>query len=485
MREAWGVLHPAVPFVDNWHLRLTCEHLQAITQGRLLELGLQNRLAINQPPGTMKSETVSVFWGAWEWGPAGMPHLQYLTATYREDYALRDSRKMRDLVASEWYQARWGDTVVLTSSMPSARRFENTRRGFRWAVPYKSLTAGRGNRVIIDDPHSVDTAESDAERNEVVRLFRESVPSRVNDPMSDAIVVVMHRLHQNDICGAIEDLGLPYVRVTLPMEFEAERRCVTPIGRDPRTYDGELLFPERWPTYVVERDKKATTAYAWASQYQQRPGPRQGNMFLREWMREVRACPATAIRVRGWDLAATKAKARANPAASGPAYTAGVRMSYLAGLYIVEHVERLRGTPGMVEARVKTTARRDDAEFGRPVRLSVPQDPGQAGVSQKAAYAKNLAGHDIRFSPETGDKVDRANPLSAQAEVGNLAIVRSGDPDRDAWIEPFIDELCGFPSSRYKDQVDAASRAFAELQRIINATPDDGDIGEPVGVPHG
>jgi hypothetical protein len=159
---------------------------------------------------------------------------------------------MRDLVSSEWYQSLWPVPLSRVAEMS----FENSAHGFREAKPFASLTGGRGDRVIIDDPHSTETAESETERTRTTRIFRESVPSRMIDPKASAIVIIMQRLHENDVTGQALALKLGYVHLMLPMEFEPERRCILPTGfEDPRTEDGELLFPERFPRSVVERDK--------------------------------------------------------------------------------------------------------------------------------------------------------------------------------------------------------------------------------------
>src|SRR5690606_12890872 len=251
VREASPVLHPATPYSHGWQIDAICAHLEAITDGRI------NRLLINVPPGTMKSLLVSVFWPAWEW--TFRPELQYLTTSYSEAYVKRDSRRMRDLVSSEWYQALWPLSLPRTAEIS----FENSRRGFREGKPFASLTGGRGDRVIIDDPHSTETAESEADRNTAIRVFRESVPTRLNDPERSAIIVIMQRLHEEDVSGQILKLGLGYEHLVLPMEFEPERRWRTSIGfEDPRTEEGELLFPERFPRHVVERDKVPMGSYA-------------------------------------------------------------------------------------------------------------------------------------------------------------------------------------------------------------------------------
>jgi predicted phage terminase large subunit-like protein len=245
------------------------------------------------------------------------------------------------------------------------------------------------------------------------------------------------------------------------MRFEMERQCRTSIGFvDPRSYEGELLDPVRMPRETLDSLEAGMTEYAVAGQNQQRPSPREGGIFKRYWFDFVAAVPAGAKRCRGWDLAASKEKAGTS---KGPAFTAGVKLAENGGEYFIEHSARERGGPADVDRLVKATAISD----GHSVLISIPQDPGQAAIGQKLAFSKLLAGFTFRFSPETGDKVQRANPVSSQAEVGNVKIVRTGDPAKDAWIEPFLEEITMFPSGTYKDQVDALSRAFAELLKPI------------------
>src|SRR4051812_733378 len=211
VKEAWPLLEPNALYVHGWHIDFICAHLEAITNGQLAP-----RLLINVPPGTMKSLLVSVFWPAWEWGPRGLPSLRYLTTSYSESYVKRDARRMRDLINSEWYQRLWSIRLVREAEIS----FENTATGYREGRPFSGLTGGRGDRLIIDDPHSTETAESEAERARTTRIFRESVPLRLNDPVKSAIVIIMQRLHTNDVAGVALALGLGYVHLMLPMEFE-------------------------------------------------------------------------------------------------------------------------------------------------------------------------------------------------------------------------------------------------------------------------
>jgi predicted phage terminase large subunit-like protein len=467
VKLAWRELEPEHKFVGGWALAAMCRHLEAITRGTLLDMGLMNRLLMNVPPGMMKSLLVGVFWPAWEWGPMGMPHLSYFGTAYKVELAIRDSRKMRDLIESDWYQEHWGDKFRLTRR--GEGDFANDKGGWRLAVAFDGLTGGRADRVLVDDPHSTEKAESEAERKTAIRIFRESLHSRVNNDKS-AIVIIMQRLHENDVSGTAIRLGLDYIHLMLPMEYEPNRQCRTPIGfEDPRTMEGELLFPERFDQAFLKRERKVMTAYAQAGQWQQRPTPREGGMFKRAWFRRVPAAPAGVRWCRHFDLAATDEKY----AQTGTAQTAGFLLGKdeASGMLYIAHVETVRLEN--VHPFIKNTCDADRARYPR-YEVSLPQDPGQAGKVQKRSMAALLAGFDVRFEIESGEKPTRAEPFAAQCEVGNVAIV---DPPRlegtpePPWIEEMLNQLTNFPGGVLKDIVDAASGAYANLLKPPRYVP--------------
>jgi predicted phage terminase large subunit-like protein len=456
IREAWPLLEPGKPYVHGWHLDAIAEHLQAVTDGSI------RQLVINVPPGMMKSLQTSVFWPAFEWGPLKRPDLRYISTSHSADFSVRDSRKMRDLVQSEWYQALWPH-VRLTRTGESS--FANDRQGFREAMPFTELTGARGDRVIIDDPQSADDAESESRRARAARTFRETIPLRINDARTSAIVIIMQRLHDADISALAIEAG--YTHLMLPMEFEPERRCRTVLGfdgqsrpkifQDPRQRDGDLIFPQRFSRDYVNEIKRTIGSYAIAGQLQQRPVPREGGLFKAAWFPPERfidpaVIPAGTVWVRHWDLAASVEE--------GAAYTAGVKLGRAPnGKYIVGHVARFRAGPGAVEERIVATAKGMD---GRSTTVSIPQDPGAAGKVQAHALITALDGFTAYAAPESGDKVQRALPLAAQAENGNVLIVRG------EWNPTFMDELLLFPGSKFKDQVDALSGAYARLARVAD-----------------
>ena len=437
VRAAWHVLEPVSPLKWGWSLDAICDHLEAVTAGEV------KRLLINVPPGCMKSLLVGVLWPAWEWGPRGRPGTRYLGTAHKQDLAVRDNLKCRRLIQSDWYQTRW--PMKLTGDQNAKTKFENDSTGFREAMAFGSMTGSRGDRVLLDDPLSVDHANSDADLKSAEITFTEALPTRVNNDDS-AIVVIMQRLNEKDTSGIIIKRDLGYTHLCLPMRFEAERRCITSIGfRDPREHDGDLLFPERFPEATVKGLEKTMGSYAAAGQLQQRPAPREGGMFKKAWFPIVRAVPAGTKFVRGWDLAATEGAGD---------WTAGVKIGRQKnGRFIICHVVRDQKSAAGVERLLVNTTSQD----GYLCEQSLPQDPGQAGKQQASYYIGKLAGYTAHATTESGDKETRANPLSAQAEAGNVDILE-GD-----WNDTFLDELCVFPNGEHDDQVDGASRAFNTL----------------------
>ena len=443
--RAWHVLEPGQEYIHGWHVEAIAQHLEAVSNGDI------KRLLINIPPGTMKSTLVSIFWPAWEWGPRGLDHHRIIGASHEQKLAVRDTLKMRRLIESEWYQERW--PMDLRRDQNEKMYFENMRTGFRQACAVKSMTGRRGDRVIWDDPHSVESALSETDRETALRVFTETLPTRMVNPDSSAIVIVMQRLHEDDVSGFILAGDYGYEHLMLPMEYDPERRCKTSIGfEDPRTEEGELLFPERFPAEVVERDKRIMGAYATAGQFQQTPAPRGDTFFAWDNLGIIDIPPAKFTQiVRYWDKAGTEDKRKRK---SGPAYTAGVKIGRLEnGQFVILDVVRGRWKASKRERIIKQTAAMD----GVDVAVWIEQEPGSGGKESAENTILNLAGYSVRAERPTGDKAVRADPLSVQVEAGNVFLLRG------EWNQDFIDELKTFPVGKFKDQVDAASGAFNKL----------------------
>lgn len=299
-KASWPIVEPATELKWGWALDAVCEHLEAVHYGEI------RNLLINIPPGCMKSFLVGVMFQAWEWGPGGMPHLRFLTTSHKEALAIRDNIRCRDIITSKWYQDRW--PLILRTDANATKKYINDKTGFREAMAFTSLTGSRGDRVIIDDPLSVDDALSETSLNSVANTFETAVPTRVNNPKTSAIIVIMQRLHENDPAGLIirnEDGKYDdYEKLILPMRFEESRRCVTSIGfKDPRSLDGEVLFPERFDEEEVIKLEKRLGSYASAGQLQQRPSPLGGGILKGKWFRRYVVLPQLRYRIITVDTA--------------------------------------------------------------------------------------------------------------------------------------------------------------------------------------
>lgn len=464
VRQGWEALpkHQGRPFISGWAVEAIVEHLEAVAAGEI------THLLINVPPGFTKSMTVNVFFPAWLWGPCGQPNTSFISCSHDADTSTRQNLYCRDLINSDWYQERWGNVFSWKGDQNLKTLYENSRGGSRYAgAVRKGLTGKRADYVITDDPHDVEKAESPDVLERAVRWYSESLPTRVNDQERSPFITIMQRVHERDVSGHILEHDLGYVHLCLPMEYEPDHPHQSTRFDDPRTEPGELLWPERFSRKAVDSLKEKFRSfggtYAEAGQLQQRPAPRGGGMFQKKDFRTRRIAPddseIAAGPVRGWDLAAT-----AKDVAS---FTASVKMCRLKdGTTVILDAEHRQLESKDVYALILRTAAAD----GPNVRQSIPQDPGQAGKDQKRHVASLLAGYDVHFSPESGSKETRAGPLAAQGAAGNLDVLTG------LWNDEFIAEACSFPRGRYKDYVDAASRAFARLvvgagEMMVGAAP--------------
>jgi predicted phage terminase large subunit-like protein len=276
----------------------------------------------------------------------------------------------------------------------------------------------------------------------------------------------MQRLHHDDVAGRLALAG-GWQHLMIPMGFDLSRRSITyrrvtktnghtevadeEFWRDPRTVNGELIDPDRLPPDIVDQMRRGKDAISWAAQYQQAPIAHAmamaGAYFKRAWFKLLDIPPAdVAARVRRWDLASTE---------GGGDWTVGVKLARLkSGGFVVEDVVRAQHSPRRVRDLIVQCAKLD----GHQCAIVIPQDPGQAGVQQVEEYANLLAGYTIRTPRETGDKVTRSGPASAQSEAGNVSLVRA------AWNEPFLQSLEAFPDEGvHDDDVDAFAGAMSFL----------------------
>ena len=235
IKEAWSTIEPNRLYNDNWHIDAISDHLQAIVNGDI------KRLIINIPPRHMKSISVSVALPAWTWTID--PTKKFLFASYALSLSIRDSVKCRRLIESDWYKEYFGGTFSLTTDQNQKQRFENDQTGQRIATSVDGALTGEGGDIIlIDDPHNVREAESGIVRQGVLDWWDQAMQTRLNDPKNGAFIIIMQRVHENDLTGHI--LANEYKdwdHLCLPARYEQNHP--TPVKStlgfiDPRKKEG-------------------------------------------------------------------------------------------------------------------------------------------------------------------------------------------------------------------------------------------------------
>lgn len=458
--RAWPLIEPGQPYVHGWHIDAIAEHLEAVTASQI------QKLLITMPPRHMKSLAVSVFWPAWVW--LTKPSWRGVFTSYALQLAIRDSVKCRQVIESPWYQQRWGNVFSLTGDQNEKKRFANSEHGERMTGSVDSGVTGEGGDVIVcDDPHNVREAFSDAARQAVIDWWDQVIPTRLNNPETGGRVVVMQRVHEQDLAGHWLAKG-GVVHLNLPAEFEPERKCTTVLGwTDPRTTSNELLWPDRFPRPALEELKTDLGPYGTAGQLQQRPSPAEGGMLKRHWWQyyDARAgYPAFDTVLISVDPA-LRAKETNDPMAIGAWGKAGPN------LYGLRVESDQVTTPELID-KIKALHAWLREKFPSLVPAVVVENTA-AGPDVIAELKTKIAG--VSAEDPKGDKVQRAHaqvPLLAAGNVFLPGVARADGkgvdehhPATESWVAAFIDECASFPVGVCDNQVDMWSQAMKRLNR--------------------
>ena len=433
---------------DPAHALLAAQ-LEGVLRGEI------TRLMVFAPPQHGKSELVSVRFPAWWLGRR--PEDPVILASYAASLAERHSAEARAVVQSDVF----GQLLF-----PGLRTRQDSRskqlwrmaghRGGMLAVGVGGPITGHGAQLgIIDDPfENWEQAQSATVRGKVWDWWRGTFRTRIWE--RGAIILVMTRWHEDDLAGRLladqgdrwRVLRLPALAETQEERDEAARLLglpaggADPLGRAP----GEALCPRRFSVEALAAIRRDVGARVWSAEYQGLPRPLEGVLFRREWFGVVSAAPAGVVCVRYWDKAGTHGAGD---------YTVGVLLAQHEGRFYVADVVRGQWSAHEREQVIRRTAERD----GAGVAIWLEQEPGSGGKDSAAASLRALAGFNAHAAPVSGDKVTRATPFAAQAEAGNVVLVRG------AWNAAYLEELCAFPSGAHDDQVDASSGAFNHLAR--------------------
>ena len=454
-RESWNVLEPGRKLAWSWHYDLLAEYLWLVREGKFQERypGIMG-IIVNVSPRTAKSSFLSICYPVWTW--LKEPARRFLCASYSSELSTEHSLRRRDLIQSTWFQELWGSKFKLKSDQNVKHHFENDQTGAMTSTSVGGTSIGRGgDTLILDDPISATQALSEIERSKANNWIDHSFRSRINDPSSGLIIMVMQRLHDLDPTGFLLNSDPDrWLHIKLPLEAEEPEEWKFPVsGRVVIRQVGEILQPDRFNPLTVGRLKNRRLI--WAGQHQQRPTPLEGNMIKRGDVRWYGGMDSdTGIKddplPPKFDLVIVSADCAFKDLATSD-YVAvgavGIKGNRRYVLNIVNKHLDLEGT--------ETEIKRQVAEYGAGSILVEDKANGSAVIKR---LKRELVGV-IAIEPE-GGKIARMFAAAPEWQAGNWYV------DRNAmWAEAFLDQLMKFPNAAHDDMVDAMTQCSNWLHR--------------------
>lgn len=434
LERSFYQLNPSTPFLRNWHIDVIAAELDACRRGET------TRLIINVPPRSLKSLCATAF-VAFVLGKD--PSAQIICASYAQDLANKHALDCRTIVTSDFYR-RVFPATQLSPHCQSLHEFMTTQQGYRLSTSVSGVLTGRGaNDIIIDDPLKPDEALSDTRRKAVNAWFDNTLYSRLNDKRTGRIILIMQRLHEDDLVGHV--LGLePWKVIRFPAIAEQNEIHViqTPYGpRRFRRRAGEPLHAEREPLEILNRIRETLGEYAFSGQYQQTPAPLGGGLVKIDWFQRyaTEELPRFEYVFQSWDTANKPNELNDFSVCT----TWGVKEKHV----YLTHVYRQRlGYPELKRAV------REQAQAFSPKTILIEDKASGTQLIQELTNEGMLA---IKRYAPTMDKVTRLHTVTSTIENGFVHI-----PHKAPWLGDLLHELATFPNGKYNDQADSVSQAL-------------------------
>jgi predicted phage terminase large subunit-like protein len=432
-------LNPQTRLLLGPHIEVIATKLEACRQGRI------KRLIVNLPPRHLKSHCASIAFVAWYLGhhPAG----HVICASYGQDLADKLARDCRNIMMSAWYKqlfpARLADRVAVHD-------FMTTDLGTRMSTSVGGVLTGRGaDLILIDDALKPDEALSESRRKAVNEWYDNTLLSRLNDKAKGCIILIMQRLHQEDLVGHVLEQE-PWEVLSFPAIAEQDETFVidSPIGR--RWFKrkvGEALHPERETLQTLARIRERMGDYNFSSQYQQNPIPLGGAMVKTDWLRYYEPCELPQrfdIKIQSWDTA--------NKSTELSDYSVCTTWGRANRQLYLLHVFRQRLNYPDLKRKVKALA------YLHGVNSILIEDKASGTQLIQDLQAEHLFGI-CPYEPPSGmDKVMRLHAQTAWFENGFVFLPRNAQ-----WLADYVTELTGFPGTKHDDQVDSTTQALSHL----------------------
>jgi predicted phage terminase large subunit-like protein len=427
----FGLLRPGTPFKPNWHIDAMAHKASQVATGDL------KRLIIAVPPRHLKSIIASVALPAWYLGHN--PAERVVCVSYSAELAKTHANDFRRVVTDPIYQAVFPNMRL---ARETDSEIHTTLRGRRYATSIQGTLTGRGgNLFIVDDPLKPGDAVSEVSRERVIEWYRSTLVTRPDDKQAARIMVVMQRIHVDDLVGYLIENDAGFEVLSLPSVAQSTTTYDLGGGRTHTREQGDLLHPSHEPAEVLRGIKKSMGSMLFSAQYQQAPEPAGGKIIKRKMLRYYSAVeprPSDRI-VLSWDIALSEKEAAD--------YSACVVLLNRGDLYFVLEVIRGKFPFDRLKDKIIEVKKR----YGRAAALVIEDSGISYGLIQ-ALREKHI--NVVDYKPK-GDKDERLISQIDLFEGGSVLL-----PKDAPWLDEFISELLSFPG-RHDDQVDALAQGLA------------------------
>jgi hypothetical protein len=478
VKTAWHVIEGHTPFLSNWHIQAICEHLEAAMRGEI------PRLLINIPPRCSKTNIVSILLVGWVW--TTRPWVKFLYASYAQKISWEHSRLCKLLIESPWYQDRWGHVVNLSKDQATKGHFTNTAFGHRIATSAGAGgTALSGDVLILDDINdaSEGVGESQVTRERTNDWLSRVWPTRLNPGPIKAHVSIQQRIAEMDQSGLwMSCYGDDVVKLILPMEFERERRSKTivlpstngKVWEDPRTNEGELLWPSYLDAQTLAIRKRELGSYNYAGQYQQRPAPEEGGIIQRNWFRVwTKKLPTIKYMLQSWDTALTAKETSSYSACT--TWGTFEDENKITHLILISAWRDRVVYPELLKRAIRLKRNCSDIHT-EELKPNKQMQPDITLVEAKASghplisdlNSKGIIVHG--FNPDKyGDKMQRVHLVTPFIECGRVWVISQDEGDMKRLRpdhEMLIENAILFPNAEARDLVDTMTQTILYLSKV-------------------
>jgi len=436
-KQAWHIVEPSVPLSTNWHHKYLCDILQEECERIIDNKPKTKDIIINIPFRSTKSLLVTVMFPVWAW--IKNSKLRFITASYSADLSIEHATRSRDIINSDWFKDRWGEVFHIKKDQNLKARYENNFLGVRRATSVGGTVTGQGGDfLIVDDPVSPQHAASEVEREKANEWYRTTFYSRLNNPLTGVRIVIMQRIHDNDLSGFLlsdSDSRLRHKHICIPAELSDDLKP----KKLKEHYDTNGLFwTDRFSREILDDYKEALGSYGYAGQLMQTPTPLNSGMIKTEWFKIDKFKIGDDRAVVNFVI--------------DPAYTANEKndpSALLAYTYfenkwqIIDCVNVHKEFPDLVRFIPQWVQKN-----GYTNRSRIYVEPKASGKSIVQTLQKETGLNIREDKPPSKDKVARVQDISASLESGRVSLLHG------KWNEEFLQQLVKFPSAKHDDMVD-------------------------------